>query len=217
MCADAAWTLTIAKYLTQANRTLVDEEISFISTSSARKIDSNPRIADMMGPISARVPLRIRVFSTLSIENLMRDIEIQVSSMIRHENYAMQALSTDGCFKNLPKQAVFSWNPPDSDLSSKRIACHDKEAAPTVLAYREDLSVPFIHDYGLMYDIYEHEDYLIIYASWDHGLVSTDLVSQLVKDFGKFLTSIIKRPTETVGELMFAHNTGSMVKTDNER
>lgn len=160
----------------------------------------------MMGPISARVPLTVRLFPNLSIENLMRDIETQFSSMIGFEHCAMKVLSEECGFQNLRKQAVFNWNLPGTDLSPKRIVCHDKEAAPAVLAYREDLSVPFSHDYGLLFEIYEHGQHITIHASWDRALVSVDLVNRLFERFGSLLISIVKVPGGTVLELLSENN-----------
>ncbi|KAF6222607.1 hypothetical protein HO133_000654 [Letharia lupina] len=197
----AAWALTIAKFLTREYPPLVNEDISFISMSSARESDL-PGIKRTMGPISARVPLLIRFLPDLSIENLMRDIETQLSSMIGFEHCAMKVLSREAGFQNMLKQAVFSWNPPDCDLSCKRIICYDKEAAPAVLDYREDLSVPFAHDYGLMFEVYEHGEHISIHATWDQNLVSGDLISRLLEDFGSFLALIIKTRGATVVELL---------------
>ncbi len=156
----------------------------------------------MMGAISARVPLCVRFSPDLSIEDLMRDINAQFSAMIGFEHCAMSSL------QNMPMQAVFNWNPVDGDISSKRIVCHDKEAAPAVLGYREDLSVPFAHDYGLMFEVYEHGEHLTIRATWDHHLVSTSLISRVFEDFGNFLVLIIRTPGATVGELLSENRVG---------
>ena len=201
MCADTAWALTIAKCLTQECPPLISEDVSFISISSVRK-SNVPGIRHMMGPISARVPLRVRVFPNLSIEKLMRDIETQLSSMIGFEHCAMRALSNGCGFKNIQKQAIFNWNPPDSDLSSRRIVCYDKEVVPAILAYREDLSVPFAHDFGLMYEVYEHGEHITIYVTWDQYLVSPDLISRLSETFESFLTTIIKTRGATVRDVL---------------
>ena len=161
-----------------------------------------------MGPISARVPLRLRFSPELSIENLMRDISTQFTLMIGFEHCAMKVLSNGGSFQNMLKQAVFSWNTPGSDISSRRIICHDKEVAPAVLAYREDLLVPFAHDYGLMFEVYEHDGHIAIYASWDHNLVSADFIDRLYEDFGAFLMLIVKKRRVTVLELLAENRAG---------
>ena len=204
MCADAAWALTIADHLTQEYPPLVSEDVSFISMSSARE-SSVSGIKRMMGPINARVPLRIRIYPDLSIENLLRDIQTQFSSMIDFEHCAMKALSNKAGYLNTLKQAVFSWNPPNCDVSSKRIICYDKEAAPAILAYREDLSVPSAHDYGLMFEVYEHGEHITIHATWDQDFVSADLISRLFENFGSFLVLIIKKRGVTVVELLSEH------------
>lgn len=158
---------------------------------SARKSNVSG-IMQIMGPISARVPLRVRLFPHLLIKDLMRDIDTQFASMAGFEHCAMRALSKGADVKNMPKQAVFNWNPPGSDVSSKRVVCHDREAAPAVLAYREDLSVPFAHDYGLLFEVYEHGEYIAIYVSWDQNLVEANLIRRLCEDFESFLVAIIK-------------------------
>lgn len=197
----AAWALTIANLLPQENPPHLSDDVSFITMNPARKSDP-AGISQIMGPISARVPLTIRFFPNLSIENLMRVIETQISSMNGYEHCAMKVLSRGCGLHNMLKQAVFNWNPPDTDLSPKRIVCHDKEAAPAVLAFREDLSVPFAHDYGLMFEIYEHGEHIAIYASWDQDLVSVHLVTRLFEGFASFLTAIMKRRGATVLELL---------------
>ena len=201
MYTDTAWALTIANRLSQEYPPLIREDVSFISMVSARK-SSVPGIGNMMGAISARVPLRIRFFPDLSIDNIMRDIDAQFSAMVGFEHCAMSS------HQNMPKLAVFSWNPVDSEISSKRIVCYDKEAAPAVLDHREDLSVPFAHDYGLMFEVYEHGEHLIIRATWDHHLVSTSLISRLFEDFGSFLALIIRTRGATVVELLSENRVG---------
>lgn len=156
-----------------------------------------------MGPISARVPLRIRLFPGLSIESLMHDIETQLSSMIGYEHCAMKVLSKENGLRCMPKQAVFSWNPPGVDSSSERIVCHDKEAAPAVLDYSADLSWTFAHDYGLLFEVYEHGEHITIRASWDPNLVSADLINRLYDKFRSFLLLIIRMRGVTVSELLF--------------
>ena len=173
---------------------------------SARKSDL-AGIRQIMGPISARVPLMICIFPNLPIEILMRDIETQFSSTIGFEHCALKALSEVCGFQNMRQQAAFSWNPPGTDLSPKRIVCHDKEVAPAVLAYREDLSVLFSHDYGLLFEVYEHGEHITIYASWDRALVSVDLIARLLEQFGSLLISIIKTPRATVLELLSEYRT----------
>ena len=198
ICIDAAWALTIANLRTQFSLPIQREEVSFISMASARR--SNIKGSkEMMGPLSARVPLRINLFPNSSLEDVMRDINNDFTSMIGFEHCAMKALHTNGGLQNLPAQAVFSWNPPGSDLSSKRIICYDKGVAPAILAYREDLSMPYAHDYGLLFEVYEHEGHVAMFASWDHDLVSTDLIYRLVEGFERFLTLITKTKGFTVG------------------
>lgn len=201
MCTDAAWALTIVNHLTQEDPSLVLDDVSFISLISARESDV-PGIKRMMGPIGTRVALRICFIQDLSREDLLSDIDTQLSSMIGFEHCAMRVLSNERGLRNMPRQAVFNWNPPNSDVSSRRIVCHDKEAAPAVLAYSEDLSVVFPHDYGLMFEVYEHGEHIAIYASWDQSLVSADLVNRVSDDFVGLLPLIIRTRDVTVSELL---------------
>ena len=171
---------------------------------------NNAGIKHMMGPVSARVPLSIHLSLNLSVDNLMRNIENQFTSMIGFEYCAMKALNNQGGSQNTLKQAVFHWNPPGSDVSSRRIICHDKAVAPAVLAYREDLSVPYAHDYGLLFEVHEHGGHIAILASWDHNLVSAELIGRLFENFGSFLTSIIKTRGLTVRELLYESTSASI-------
>ena len=155
----------------------------------------------MMGPISARVPLRVHVFPSYTLEDLMRHINDEFTSMIGFEHCAMKALYPNGGLQNLPPHAVFSWNPPGSDLSSERIACHDKAAAPAVLAYREDLSVPYAHDYGLLFEVYEHAGHVAMVATWEPELLSTDRIHRLMGYFRYFMTLLLKSRGLTLREV----------------
>ena len=204
MFVDGAWALTLANILTPEDPPLVSEDLSFISLNPARA-SNVPGIKQIMGPISARVPIRIRFSPDLSIEDLLCDVQIQLSSMIGFEHCAMHALGSGVGFQDLLKQAVFSWNLTECDITSKRVVCHDNEAAPAVLAYREDLSIPFANDYGLMFEVYEHDGYVTTYATWDHNLVFDDFISRLFDDFGSFLALIIKTQGSTVVELLSEH------------
>ena len=171
-------------------------------------------IKDMMGPVSARVPLRIPLFLNSSLEDLMRCIEYQFQSMIGLEHCAMEALHTNGGLQNLRLQAVFSWNPPGSDLSSKRIILNDNGVAPAVLAFRGDLSVPYAHDYGLLFEVYDHEGHIAIFASWDHLLVAKAFIRSLVEEFERFLTLILKSSSLTVREVLSNRVVGRAEETD---
>ena len=213
MCVDGAWALTLANILTPENPPLVSEDLSFISLNPAR-VSNVPGIKHIMGPISARVPIRIRFFPDMSIGKFLYGIQTQLSCMIGFEHCAMKALSSGVGFQNMLKQAVFSWNPHECDITSKRVVCHDKEAAPAVLAYREDLSVPFTHDYVLMFEVYEHDGHITIYATWDHNLVFDDFIDRLFDDFGSFLALIIKERDATVVELLSKHR---MAKSEPEQ
>ena len=180
---------------------------------SARRSEAEG-IKDMMGPVSARVPLRIPLFLNSSLEDLMRCIEYQLKSMVGLEHCAMEALHTNGGLQNLRLQAVFSWNPPGSDLSSKRIVCNDKRVAPAVLAYRDDLSVPYAHDYGLLFEVYDHEGHIAILASWDHHLVPKAFISLLVDEFERFLTLTLESRSLTLREVLSKPMAGRAEETD---
>ena len=195
ICIDAAFALTIASLRPQS------KAVSFISMTSARR-SNIAGIKDMMGPLSARVPIQIYLSLNSSLEDLVRHINEVFASMIGFEHCAMKTLHTDGGLQNLRPQAVFSWNPPGNDLSYKRITCHDNAVAPTVLAYREDLSVPYAHDYGLLFEVYEHIGHVAICASWDGDRVSVDLIGQLAEDFRRFLMLIVKSRTLTLREAL---------------
>ena len=146
----------------------------------------------MMGPISARVPLRVYVFPSYTLEDLMRHINNQFTSMIGFEHCAVEASHTNGGLHNLPPQAVISTNPPATDISSERNVYHANAVAPAVLAYREDLSVPYAHDYGLLFEVYEHGGHVAMVATWEPELVETDLVRRLMGDFAYFVMLLLK-------------------------
>lgn len=181
--------------------------------TSARRIKFEG-IKEIMGPVSARVPLRISLSLDISLETLMRSIEDQLKSMIGFEHCAMKALHPNRGLKTLRPQAVFSWNPPSNDLSSKRIIFNDKGVDPAVLAYREDLSVPYAHDYGLLFEVYDHEGHVAIFASWEHHLVSKSFISRLVDEFERFLTLILKSRGLTVREVLSKHMADHAEETD---
>ena len=211
--ADAAWALTVQNRKMQEHPLRLNEDVSFLAISPARSNSTLPNMAHMMGPVSARVPLRFHLFHTLPVETLMRDIDAQFSSMIGFEHCAIRALNLPGAAAaadfgtplELVQAAVFAWHPPGADIAAARIVCHDRDAAPAVLAYREDLSSPLAHDFGLLVEVYEHGDHVSIYASWDPVVVAADLVARLLEDFEFFLSVVVKRRLGTVGELLSAY------------
>ena len=193
ICIDAAWALIIARLQKRDKLRTEDVTVSFISMTSARKSNFGP-IQEIMGPISARVPFRIHIFPKLSLEDLMADIDNQFTSMIGFEYCAMQCLSSNDGRRKSPTQAVFSWNPPGSDLSSRSVVCSDKTVAPAVLTFREDLSWPYTHNHGLMFEVCECEDgeHVAMFASWDGKLIPADRIRWLVDGFARSLTLIVK-------------------------
>ena len=216
VCIDAAWALTIACLQNGGNFSPENEAISFISMTSTRrsKIEG---IKDMMGPISARAPLRIQLTPDASLEELMRSIENEFTSMIGFEHCAMKTLHPNGGLHNLPPQAVFSWNSLGSDFFSERIACVDRSVTPpatAILAYREDLSVAYTHDYGLLFEVYERDGYLAIFTSWDHVLVSEVFVGRLVGDFGRFLSLIVRSGGLSLRDVMMVDRAEEMERVE---
>ena len=170
----------------------------------------------MNGPISARVPVKISLSPNSPISYVLGDTELQLSR-IDFENVAMKALSNASHINNIPIQAVFDWKPSGSDLSSRRIACHDKQAAPAILAFREDLSSPAAHDYGLLFEVYDHGGHIAMYPSWDDKLVSADLLTQLIELFENFLTLMVKGKCATVQELFSENRAGRSGDVDDSR
>ena len=168
----------------------------------------------MMGPVSARVPLRINLFPNSSLEEVMRFIDNEFASIIGFEHCALEVLHTNGGLQNLPPQVVFSWNPPASDNSSKRIICLDKAVAPGVLAYRDDLSVPYAHDYALLFEVYEHDGHVAMIATWDPAPLSAELIVELMENFGRFLMLILKSSKLTVREVLSDGTAGRAEETD---
>ena len=105
-----AWALTIAGLRQQNNLPLQSEDVSFLSMIPARR-STKPDITQMMGPLSACIPLRLHVAPNLSMEFLMRDIDAQFSLMGSMkecvEQCAMKTLGNGGGLQNTLKQAVF--------------------------------------------------------------------------------------------------------------
>ena len=136
----------------------------------------------------------------------MRDIDAQFSWMGRMkecvEQYAIKALSNRGAFQNTFKQAVFDWNQVHMDITSINSVCNDKEVAPATLEYREDLSMASTHDYGLLFEVHDHGEYLVICLSWDHNLIADGDIFQLLVRFERIFLLMITTPGLTVQELL---------------
>ena len=63
--------------------------------------------------------------------------------------------------------------------------------------------MPFAHDFGLLFEVWEYEGHIAIHASWDHELVGENFVGRLVEGFGRVLLLVGKMDgRKTVGELM---------------
>ena len=182
----AAWALSIV------SSSSIDD-LTFITLNPARKANSN-EFEHVMGPISVPTPLRVQFSNDLTVEELMRAIKAQLWDMVGFEHHAMTALRKEGP-PNRPDvaQAVFSWNPPGSDIYTRRVLCRGSGAVPASLEYRPDLSTPATHDYGMLLDVYEHDDYVSIHTSWDSDLIDKKSVIKRVNEFGDFLISIARR------------------------
>ncbi|KAK3176000.1 hypothetical protein OEA41_007322 [Lepraria neglecta] len=183
----AAWALTVYEECGSS-------DVDFISMS--------PGIERIMGPVSARVPIRITFDKDMTTGGLLKIIGYQLLSMVGVEHYAVRALRGQGFNWKSVTQGVFQWHPLRSDVFNKMIVCHDKDAALATLRFRQDLSTPANHDYGLMVDIWEEDGYISINTSWNSQLLEWRKVDHLIKRFTTLFTLIVNGHGETVGELI---------------
>lgn len=190
----AAWALTVYDECGTS-------DVNFISMSPARKVDL-PGIENIMGPVSAQVPIRVIFDNDMTIGGLQKIISYQFLSMVGVEHYAMRALRGKGFDWKSVTQGVFQWHPMRSDIFNRTIACHDKDASPATLRYRSDLSVPANHDHGFMLDIWEEDGYISIHASWNSRMLEWEKVEHMIERFATIFTLIMKGHGETVGEIM---------------
>ena len=86
-----------------------------------------------------------------------------------------------------------SWHPEGDDVLSKEIHFKNGGGLPVNLNPRRDFSTPFKARFGLLLDVYEQEDSLDLYTSWDGGLRSQSDIEQLMADFVHRLDELVGR------------------------
>ena len=190
----AAWALTIYEECRSP-------DVDFITMSPARNIKL-PGIESTMGPVSARVPVRILFDRYLTTGGLLKIIGHQLLSMVGSEHNAIRALRGKEYLFRTVTQGVFQWHPLRSDVFNRTIICHDQDAAPAILKFRQDLSTPAAHSHGLMLDIWEEDGYISIHASWNSNLLETEKIDHLIDRFVTLFSLIIRAHGKTVGELI---------------
>ena len=92
-------------------------------------------------------------------------------------------------------QMYLSWHPHDDDVLSREIHFKNGEGLPVKFRPRRDFSTPFKARFGLVLDVYEQEDFLDLYTSWDRSLRSESHIEQLMADFVHNLDELVgQRP-----------------------
>ena len=159
-----------------------------------------------MGPVSGLVPLRFHYGADLFVGPLIEYFGRQLSSFTSWEgnigDHVMKALGSEREDLRMFNQAIFSWNTVGVDVSSTEISYHDQISGPVVLAQREYLSTAYAHDYGILIEVYEHEDHIAICPTWDRVLFPTQLIDGVLEDFTRLLRLIITTQDCTLQELL---------------
>ena len=178
-------------------------ESNFISMNPARKVELDG-IQEIMGPVNARVPVRVPMNLTMPIQTLLSAMKSQSNQAIGMEHRAMMALQPDNVTSGHIAQGLFQWNPPDSDITGRKIVWHDEETGVASLQLRGDLSCEPTHDHGLLVCAWEQvgAESIRLSISWNSDIMETRLVSAVYDRFRSIWGSIVSGEAETIADCL---------------
>lgn len=174
-------------------------DISFTITRSGR-YDPIPGVESIFGPMLIVVPLRTKFLKEQSLEDYIRSMQNQLVSMTPHERDG-HAIARELLGSSQLRQAYLSWHALGDDVLSKDLPFKNRAGLPARLKPRRDLSTQFAANYGLVLNVYEREDSLDLYISWDDSLRSQSDIEQLMADLIHNLDQLVGSNHLSVGDL----------------
>ena len=156
-------------------------DVLFATVLSSR-YHSIPSVESAFGPVVFLAPVRTKFEEEQSLGDYLQSMQTQLASMIRPEQ---DGYRFGGRLVSLPqlRQSYLSWHPHGDDKLSKDLTFKDCGGLAVKLKPRRDLSTPFAGNSGLVLNIYEQENSLDFYTSWDDSLRDQSEIEQLMADF----------------------------------
>lgn len=174
-------------------------DVYFTTTRSGRYAPI-PGIDLVFGPMLVTVPLRTKLDKGQSLVEYLQHMQAHLASMAQHERGgAGAALALVG--RPQVYQSYMSWHRRGEDVLSKDLAFKTRGGSTVVLKPRRDLSASSGVSFGLALDVFEQDNCIDFYVSWDDRLRSESDVEQLIANFVHNLDQLVGSSDLLVGDL----------------
>lgn len=192
----AAWTISLGNIYRH-------DDILFSSITSGRRFprdDPLPGAESIMGPLQSGIHLRTRLRADQAIEDLLRDTQDQMLSMIPYQRESPLARA-----KIMGPQwvylSIFNWHSIGNDIPARVIDFENPDGSITRLEGRRDLHTPFKVPIPMVLDVWEHHDHLRIILKCDEKLYDADRVALMLDQLTENLSGIAASKAKRVGDL----------------
>ena len=159
-----------------------------------------PGIDLIFGPMLVTVPVRTKLDKGQSLVDFQQNMQAQLASMAQHERAGAGAAFV---LVGRPQvyQSYMSWHRRGEDVLSKDLALKTRGGSTVVLKPRRDLSASSGVNFGLALNVYEQDNSLDLYVTWDDRLRSESDVEQLIANFVHNLDQLVGSSDLSVGDL----------------
>lgn len=199
--AHAAWAVSLGNIYRH-------DDILFSSVTSGRRFprdDPLPGAESIMGPLQVGILLRTRLRADQEIEDLLRETQDQIISMIPYQREIGKVRA-----EILGPQAIylsiFNWHSIGNDIPARIIDFENPDGSITRLEGRRDLHTPFTVPIPMVVDVWEHHDHLRIILKCDEKLYDDDRVVLMLDQLTDNLSSIVASKAKHVGDLWMSRN-----------
>ncbi len=199
--AHAAWAVSLGNIYRH-------DDILFTSVTSGRRFprdDPLPGAELIMGPLQVGIFLRTRLRAEQEIEDLLRETQDQIISMIPYQREQREVRA-----EILGPQAIylsiFNWHSIGNDIPARIIDFENPNGSITRLEGRRDLHTPFTVPIPIVVDVWEHHDHLRIVLKCDEKLYDVDRVALMLDQLMNNLSRITASKASRVGDLWMTRN-----------
>ncbi|KAL3707268.1 hypothetical protein TMatcc_005245 [Talaromyces marneffei ATCC 18224] len=201
----AAWALVVSK-------NLASEDITFGATVSGRNVPIN-NIQDLLSPTICTIPVRVRLYGDMRVDNFLQAIQNQSIDAMPYENYGLQNIRkiNSETQHGTRFQTLFIVHPPNNRSLPHRQSLSTLSASEQKLKTQlENInlssSLSSFNEYALMITIQQESSNLEVEANYDSNILEACQI-ELLLDQLAHLTQEISRSenmTKKLKEIRYA-------------
>lgn len=195
----AAWAIVLARYCDT-------DDICFGATMSGRNAPA-AGLAEMPGPMIATVPVRVQLNPDKALPEFLRDIQLQASEMVAHEQYGLASIAKIGDdFKDACDFTSLVVVQPAIKIKSEDYddALEALFAASGADHYRAENSVQNYFNYPLVVQLFLLNDSVEMLLAYDTDILEESQLEALANHFGHVVQQLLTQSQETLGQVFLS-------------